>query len=72
MKSLLKFTVLVALIIGGKLSKAPQNVPLATAPKSLNANPAVLVNQRQAYPANAARRNQSDPGRAQVLNVFFK
>lgn len=72
MKSLLKFTVLLALVIGGKLSKTPANIPVASAPKSPSGTPIVMVNQRQFTPPASRGSNQSGRSRPQVLSVFFK
>ena len=73
MKSFLKFMVLLALIIGGKLSKSAG--PVAVTAQLKPAATAAIVLASEHVPAVSAPtepRSATEPARPQVLSVFFK
>ncbi len=73
MKSFLKFTALLALVVGGRLSRTSQPALVASQPPVPAATHAVLVNQRSAQaPVPAGQPQQHQTAQAQVLSVFFK
>ncbi|WP_375419143.1 hypothetical protein [uncultured Hymenobacter sp.] len=72
MKFFLKFAVLLALIIGGKLSKAPRNAVLVAAPEDTAARSVLVVQRQRTPPLPRNPRHQPASAQPQVLSVFFK
>ncbi len=72
MKSLLKFMLLLALVVGGRLTRTTQPVAAAPQGKALDTAQVVLVNQREDAQPTPSRPEKQEPSRAQVLSVFFK
>lgn len=72
MKFFLKFVVLLALIVGGRLSKSPHNAVLTAAPTPAAAASVAFTTPRIPTPPPARNPRQPEPARPQVLSVFFK
>ena len=73
MKSFLKFTVLLGLVVGGRLSKPThQNTATAASSRSAPSTEFISVNQRNNIRPAPARTRHPEPARTQVLSVFFK
>ncbi len=72
MRFILKAMALLALIVGGKISKSHQSTALASRYKRLSATEVVLVDHRPATPPTADNSRQPEVSRSQVLSVFFK
>jgi len=73
MKALLKFLLLLALIIGGKLSKqaAPATVASTPAPVAQPSNSVVLVHQvLTSEPVAPASQQPPQPGSTTVMEMF--
>lgn len=72
MKFYLKFAVLLALIIGGRLSKAPRSAVLIAGPEVTAARSVLVAQRRPTPPLPRNPRHQPEPAHPQVLSVFFK
>ena len=71
MKSLLKFTALFALIVGGRLSRTPEQA-VAAQSKLAPIVQVVQVSKPAAKPASALSARRPESSGPQVLSVFFK
>ena len=72
MKSFLKFTLLLTLVVAGRLSKPSVLPALAAQPKAAAGTNVVLVSQRNNMRSKKISFHRSGPARAHVLSVFFK
>ena len=71
MKSFLKFTALFALIVGGRLSRTPEQA-VAAQPKPVSIVQVVQVSKPAVKPAPALSARRPESSGPQVLSVFFK